>query len=327
MNPVIATGHVMRCLAIADAAKSTGENTVFILADSHAVPLLKQRGYSCFILNSRWDDMDSELPEMEKLIQKMHIRKILIDSYQVTENYLKSLTALVQTYYIDDINAFLYPVSGIICYANYWEKFHYRERYTDTEFFLGTEYAPLGKNFSGCDRKKISQKVSNLLLLSGGADRYHLLGQMLERLDLNRYRKVDVVCGRYNLQYQDLKDKFKNHKNIYIHQSVSDMDQLMKEADAAVSAGGTTLYELCAVGTPAITYSFADNQLDNVRKFQEDETMDYAGDARDTDIMENIMQSLNRYCNDVKLRQERSEKMQKLVDGKGALRIAEILRS
>lgn len=325
MNPVIATGHMMRCLAIADAAKSTGENTVFILADNQAVPLLEQRGYSYIVLNSKWDDMESELPELEKLVQKKHIKKMLVDSYQVTENYLKCLTALAQTYYIDDINAFSYPVSGIICYANYWEKFCYSERYTDTKLFLGTEYAPLGRNFSDCDRKEISRQVRKLLLLSGGTDHYHLLDQMLERLDLNQYLQIDAVCGKYNLQYDYLREKFKSHKNVHIHQSVSDMDRLMKEADVAVSAGGTTLYELCAVGTPTVSYSFVDNQLDNVRKFHEDEIMYYAGDARNTDITGNIMQALSRYCNDFRLRQERSGKMQKLVDGKGALRIAEVL--
>ena len=54
----------------------------------------------------------------------------------------------------------------------------------------------------------------------------------------------------------------------------------MQEADLAISAGGTTLYELCAVGTPTICYSMADNQLDNVRQFEKDGLMYYAGDAR-----------------------------------------------
>ena len=44
MNGVIATGHVMRCLAVADAARDMGEETTFLLADGEATALLEKRG-------------------------------------------------------------------------------------------------------------------------------------------------------------------------------------------------------------------------------------------------------------------------------------------
>lgn len=93
----------------------------------------------------------------------------------------------------------------------------------------------------------------------------------------------------------------------------------------AVSAGGITLYELCAVGTPAISYSFADNQLRNVEKFDEDGMISYAGDLRKDPVAERVAGYLDYYGQNQKLRQERSLRMQELVDGQGARRIAEIL--
>ena len=45
MNEIIATGHVMRCLSVADAAREMGKETVFITADEKPVELLKGRGY------------------------------------------------------------------------------------------------------------------------------------------------------------------------------------------------------------------------------------------------------------------------------------------
>jgi len=101
----------------------------------------------------------------------------------------------------------------------------------------------------------------------------------------------------------------------------------MQEADLAVSAGGTTLYELCAVGIPAISYSFADNQLYNVKQFDEDGIIEYAGDARYEDIVANVMNLCARYSADADLREERSLRMQQAVDGKGAGRIAGVILS
>ena len=52
MNETIATGHMMRCLSIADAAKKQGQETVFLVADAQAQELLKKRGYAYRILGS-----------------------------------------------------------------------------------------------------------------------------------------------------------------------------------------------------------------------------------------------------------------------------------
>lgn len=327
MNRVIATGHVMRCLAIADAAKDLGEDTTFILADDQAAGLLEERRYQRIILNTSWEDMDLEVPAIRELAEKYRIEKMLIDSYQVTENYLRSLSAIMQTFYIDDLNAFLYPVRSLICYANYWEKFKYPKRYQNTRLFLGTRYVPLRKEFCECEKKEISPQVKKLLLLSGGADKYRILGQILKRLNIDKYLQINVICGRFDTQYDELKELESFYGNVKVYRAVSDIKRYMEEADLVISAGGTTLYELCAVGTPTISYSLADNQLENVKKFHEDGIIDYAGDVRKDDVVENIERYLQLYDSDQKLRQEKSKKMQELVDGKGAWRVAEALIS
>ncbi len=326
MNEVIASGHVMRCLSIADAAKRDGEDTVFLLADNHAVPLLEKRGYQSVILHTQWNHMDAELPVLKKAVEKHQIQSLLIDSYQVTENYLRELSKVTGTFYIDDLNAFYYPVTGIICYANYWEKFGYPQIYKDTRLYLGPQYIPLRKEFCNCQKKYIAPVVNCLLLMSGGSDPYHVLPQILERMKKETYQRIDVICGIYNTDYNELKEKYQSDKNIFVHKAVDDMAAYMKRADLAVSAGGTALYELCAVGTPAISYAIADNQLNNVKKFEEDGLMDYAGDVRKEDAVSNIIRLISGMRENRTLRMERSQKMQKLVDGKGAERIAEILK-
>lgn len=325
MNDIIATGHIMRCLAIADAAKSMGEDTVFITADEQPAGLLKERGYSCHVLGTDWRDPDSELPALQSFLEECRAQKLLLDSYQVTPAYLKKLDGLVKIMYLDDLNTFHYSVSGLICYANYWEKFNYTEKYTDTKLFLGPQFVPLRSVFSHCSEKRIRPRIENLLLLSGGTDPYGILKGLLSRIPLHEYRRIDVICGRYDSAYGQLHEKFASDPVVHIHKAVSAIEEYMERADAAVSAGGTTLYELCAAGTPTVSYAVADNQLDNVRRFDSDGLITWCGDVRCEDVPGKVLQALEA-CRDEKVRRERSRKMRELVDGRGAARIVRAMR-
>ncbi len=322
MNDFIATGHVMRCLAIADAAAELGEDTVFLLADRQAVGLIGDRGYRSIVLHTQWNHMDAEMDVLKSVIRKQKIQMLLVDSYMVTPAYLRVLSELTSVAYLDDLNAFDYPVQTIICYANYWKKFGYKERYEQTKLLLGPKYVPLRRAYANAGFRKIRRRADNILILSGGTDNFGFIERMLHIISKMEYRNIEVICGAFYVEYDRLCRKFGQYSNIHIYKNVTDMENYMLRADIAVSAGGTSLYELCACGTPTISYAVADNQLANVEQFQKDRLIDYVGDIRNTDIFEKVELLLCEYGNNYQLRQKRSEKMQKLVDGKGAERIA-----
>ena len=256
MNEQIATGHIMRCLSIADALRGLGEPVRFILADEQAVSILEQRGYDAIVLHTQWNCMEEELSVLSQVIRNEHIDKLLIDSYQVTQRYLTELSKLVTIFYIDDLKLFEYPVDAVICYANYWKKFQYKINDKRTTYLLGMKYVPLKQAFWNCEAKIISEKANNLLILTGGSDPFNVTEQILDSIDTYQFQTIDVICGIYNTNYNKFVKKYENNKNIKFHQAVNNIEQYMKNADIAISAGGTTLYELCAIGTPAISFSF-----------------------------------------------------------------------
>lgn len=104
------------------------------------------------------------------------------------------------------------------------------------------------------------------------------------------------------------------------------MRSLMLQCDAAISAGGTTLFELCACGIPAVTYVLADNQVQNAASFEEAGLMLNAGDIRkDRQFAARFFEYLQALIPDQPLRQRMAEQMQALVDGNGALRLAKVI--
>ena len=80
MNQTIATGHVMRCLSIAEAAKDEGADVIFILADTQAEELIQSKGIRTIVLNSTWNDFEKEIPDLLDLIARENIRTLLVDS-------------------------------------------------------------------------------------------------------------------------------------------------------------------------------------------------------------------------------------------------------
>lgn len=320
MNQTIATGHVMRCLSIAEAARDEGADAIFILADVQAEDLIQSKGFRTIVLNSAWNDLEKELPDLLDSIAKENIETLLVDSYYVTEKYLAALNKVTSVAYIDDLNSFHYPVDTLIAYANYWKKMNYEENYPNTKLLLGCSYVPLRKEFQNLPPKLIRENVDNLLILTGGSDNFGISENILDHLSLKQYKNINVICGRYFGQFDYLKVKYQDFENIHLYQTVDNIIDYMLDADIAISAGGTTLYELCATGTPTITYSFADNQLDNVRQFEEDGMMHYLGDIRYEDIYKKVNDVLIRLY-DSNIRKRLSEDMRKFLDGMGTNRI------
>lgn len=321
MNQTIATGHVMRCLSIADAAKKSGKEVTFLLADDNGCRLIASRGYRYIVLGTDWREMESEIPALEKILRHEQFDRLLVDSYQVTPHYLSWLSEHVKTAYLDDVNAFHYPVDTLICYAPYYPKFHWEGNYPHTRLLLGTQYVPLRAPYLDAPQKEIREEVQNLLLLSGGTDPLNTLPKLLAVLADSGYQKITAICGMYYPGYEDLCAKYRYNPHVVLHRSVNDLWNYMKEADVTISAGGSTLYELCALGVPTISFSIADNQLDNVTQFAAQGIIPYAGDVRTHNVSGKVIQFLDEYRHDKSLRSRRSAAMQALVDGKGAERI------
>lgn len=328
VNETIATGHVMRCLAIADAMRALGEETTFLVADETGAAFVTDKGYPVHCLHSKWDVLEEEVDALIALIQKYGIRQMLLDSYQVTPRYMERLQEHTRLIYLDDLDAFLYSCDQIINYAVYALDSSYATKDGQSRHLLGACYMPLRHAFQGLPSKEIHKHMTNILVLTGGADRYHFARKFMEAyLEWNESEQicVTIICGRYNEDYGMLKMLAAKNAGITVKQSVSDIENYMREADVAVSAGGTTLYELCACGTPTISYLLADNQRKNVEKFAELKLIPYSGEAQSVQCIPKILRQIKLWQEDARERQNISERMQNMVDGNGAMRIAQKL--
>ena len=334
-NRVTATGHMMRCLAIADAAAEKGIRTVFIVAEEDSERFPQERGYETICLGRRWDDFDGEIPVIEKLIADRHVEVMLIDSYFVSEDYMKAVTQMTRTAYIDDLHTAVWSCSVLINYAVYYDLFDYQKEYPDAELLLGCGYAPLRKEFHDLPAKQIRRDVKKVLAVTGGTDEYHFMKQFLEALlprrELFAGVEFTLVCGAFNreigeirnlsLEYAAEHGADSNAVKIKVYPALPTLKEALLQTDLLITAGGTTLYEMAACGTPGICFSMADNQLDNVRGFAARELVLYAGDVREEFSFDRLLGMMQELMQDYEARTAVSEKLRTLIDGKGAGRI------
>ena len=328
-NREIGMGHIMRCLSVADALEQLGEQVCFVLADTSAEGLLKGRGKTYFVLQSDYQNMEAELPVFLPRLQDEKPALLLIDSYRVTPTYLALLKRYVRTAYIDDQYLFPYPVDILINYNIYGDMLPY-DKIKDTQLLLGTTYAPLRTEFTNVTYQ-IKDKVENVLLTTGGSDKYNLAGLILEsamKVEALAHVQFHVVSGAFNPHILYLERLKKENPNICIHKNVTHMADLMKQCDVAITAGGSTMYELCAVGVPILCFSFVDNQEQIVRTFVDKGVVPFGGDylQQGDQLPGEMISQLMLLMGDKKAREVCSRREKVLVDGKGAMRIAEALR-
>lgn len=326
-NEMVATGHVMRCLAIADALKKMGGEPIFISADTFPQTLIEQEGYGFIPLGADWRQMESEIAKLWQVIKEYGIKALLIDSYYVTRAYFEKLHGLAKIMYVDDLGQDIYNVDAVVCYANYHKGLLLREKYPpEVKLLLGMDYAPLRSAFSNLPPKEISSEIKELIVLSGGTDKYNFLWdfskKILESPLFGTLDTIHILCGKYYDRYDELLQEFKGIAKFQFHRATGHVERYMLSADVAVSAAGVASYELCAVGTPAVTYIIADNQRKNAESFYEDGVMEYAGDLRCDPVLEKVIELLQGRYQDMGYRKKVSEAMRKKVDGKGAGRIA-----
>ena len=323
-NEHIGSGHVMRCLSIASAFVKRGESVVFVTSDHKGDKLIKKNGFPIICLDTNWKCMKSE--ELDKVIRQYKPDLLLIDSYFVTENYFRHLSSMVTTAYIDDMQKSCWDTDFLINYNIFASVYDYSwYDGTRTKLLLHPQYTPLRQEFINLPHHETKDIVSDILISAGGADPERVCEKLMKDICCKRQDlRFHFVIGALNPRVNIIKGLAKS--NTILHINEQNMSELMRKCDVAISAAGTTLYELCACGIPTITYILADNQVIAAERFATEEVMINAGDChRDNQFLKTIGHCLTDIIENKQKRYDMSKKMQALVDGNGANRIVERL--
>lgn len=266
----IGAGHVMRCLALAQAFQDTGGDVCFVMAMDSG-PLfdrLRKEGMDVREIVAAPGSSDDAARTID-IANEKKAAWLVLDGYHFNSEYQKAIKdAKLKLLVIDDNCEQDYYYADYILNQNiHAEKALYppERRATYTKLLLGTKYCLLRREFLKYKdfNRVIPQKAKNILVTMGGSDSNNVTCKVLEALKQidDEELNVKVIIGGNNPHYEKIKQAADVlHSKTEIIINAQNMPELMMWADLAISAAGSTVWEMCFLKLPFIAIVIADNQ-------------------------------------------------------------------
>ncbi len=325
--PQAGLGHVMRSINLAVELASMGTEVYFFNSSDGVVPEVVGERFPKIRLPES-DSVEKMGQAACNICKKMEVDILLIDTYKVNRAFFDVLAesgALLA--YIDDLNAFAYPVHFLINGNITGDDYRYEPGEPNEIFLTGLEYNLIRSEFRDIAPRTIRQVVKDIMITTGGTDPLDVVPEFCEEVlrndDFQDIRVHVIVGGRFQNK-AELKALEQRDKRIILYENVQFISKVMLQADIAVSSSGSTLYELAACGTPTIGFVIAENQLAIAEKMGNKGYIENFG-WLDRSKISTLTECISKLACDVGRRTEMSARTQSMVDGKGANRVARMI--
>lgn len=328
----IGSGHVVRCSSIAAELGRIGVRTVVAASTAESAGLASERGMVATVVGG--DPFGLGGADASALAPLMGggCVAVLVDTYGAGDGFWSRLAGIARETgtplaLIDDRYTFSGGATGepvrrpadlVVAYDFGADGGSYDRAYSGAaRLLVGPRYAPVRPGFSRAAASPRGE-VRRVLVSTGSTNP----GRSLEALasacvEAVPSAAIDVVLG----PGATFVPSPEVAARASVHRGLTDLGPLMSRADIAVSAGGTTLYELACMGVPAVAVPVVENQLENVRGFASLGCGISVTGAHDP----GLVQAVSGLAGDPGLREGLSERARSIVDGRGAERVARAL--
>jgi UDP-2,4-diacetamido-2,4,6-trideoxy-beta-L-altropyranose hydrolase len=328
-NTRIGTGHVMRCLALAQAWQERGGSVSFALAQHTPALLERLTAEECLVYTLHCEPgSSSDAAQTLALAQQIGATWIVIDGYHFSAAYQQAIKAAgVSLLVIDDYGHAEHYYADLVLNQNVSaSESLYTSREPYTRLLLGTRYTLLRREFWAYRgwKREVPDVARKILVTMGGGDPDNVTLKVIHALNQVAQEPFEavVVVGGSNPHIEALQEAVDDKPHINLAQDVANMTEHMTWADLAIAAGGSTCWELALFGLPMLLIPIADNQLPIANKLGELGIALVVGWYADVSS-DTLALAINRLIQEQETRLRMSHAGQALVDGEGGERVVE----
>ena len=341
----VGSGHLMRMLALAGGCRKLGFHVTFAVSEIPGTISQKIRNAGCDIVligDSSGSEADAE--ETFSLANELNADWLVLDGYCFGDDY-QELVKPEQTrlMVIDDYGHAEHHNADLLLNQNAYADASRYHDLPDTKVLCGIRYTMLKPEFGAEENEateppRARRTAKRILVTMGGSDNENYTLPVIQALaQIDGCRAADVVVDCVigpNFTHEEVLRNFERSSNFSfrMHRNVDRMDVLMREADLAITAGGSTCYELAKLGVPAIAIPIADNQVAVVKDLAKRNTLcRFRASQVQRDLEPNEQSVLSKFIktqiDDADQRQTMSDAGRKLIDGLGVNRVARAMYS
>jgi UDP-2,4-diacetamido-2,4,6-trideoxy-beta-L-altropyranose hydrolase len=348
---VIGTGHVMRCLTLADALRERGAECVFLSRDHRANlhQIVEARGHSILSLGGIDDesiqdssttdyvhwlgvDLQRDIDDTRSKLAGLYVDWLVVDHYALDAQWEESMRPFCSRIMVIDDLADRNHSADLLLDQNLGAvTAHYKSRVPKKcALILGPQYALLRQEFAKLRDHSLFRRsegnLNRLLITMGGVDREDVTSAVLDALeqcDFSEGFNVTVVMGP-GAPWRD-KVMAKVQKLPFpaiVIQNAHNMAKLMCDADLAIGGAGSTAWERCCLGLPSLHVVLAENQRRIANALGE------AGAAcflERSNLVVELVQMMKSLAQDPMQLVRMSMAAAKVTDGQGAERVAQYI--
>lgn len=342
------SGHIMRCLCLADELKRHNAQIYFIVRylPEYLNKIILEKGFHLLYLPEgpfQTDDLfhsiwlgvsqEEDARATVNILQKLKLQPdwLIVDHYALDHRWEKIVRPVVnKLLVIDDLADRLHDCDILLDQNEYLDLTkRYKGKVSDsTQLLLGVRYALLRDEFrSARQQKKVefNSEVKKILVFFGGMDKENYTGKLLSSLEndqISQQFKFIIVIGTNHPDLENIKclcEKF----DYQLHINTTEMAKLMLQADMAIGAGGSSSWERCCVGLPSLAFAIAQNQV----QLTQDAALQGFIDSPDVDwnSVESIRQAVMSFIHNPLARQRIFHTALNAVDGRGVQRVLRAL--
>jgi UDP-2,4-diacetamido-2,4,6-trideoxy-beta-L-altropyranose hydrolase len=342
----IGTGHVQRCLSLAQALRKCGADVIFVtrLGGGVISSLILANGFTHYHLpierqyiasendpaHAHWAKVDWQTDAVDTLeaLAPQIPDWVIIDHYAFDARWHDYIREQVgcRIAVIDDLGDRKQSADLLIDHnptADPKRKYHLSNAKVHRSL-IGSRYGLLGPDYAALPKRIVSPHVDSIGIFMGGADADNLSCKMLKAArNADFTGKIEIISTSANPNLAELESAVEADPNCILKLDQPSLSAFFAAHDLHIGAAGGATWERCCAGAPSVVVQSAANQSVVIDALL---VANAAICCRSTELDE-VMAAIKKALSDWPLRQSLSDSASLLVDGKGCLRVAAAMLS
>jgi UDP-2,4-diacetamido-2,4,6-trideoxy-beta-L-altropyranose hydrolase len=317
----IGSGHVMRCLTLAEALRKAGAEVEFVCR-THLGNLNELIRHKKFVVHEllcseshrpqialntpdayiHWLDVSQEQDASETIavFQNKCTDWLIVDHYALNQTWEQLLRPHVRKIMvIDDLVNYSHDCDLLLNQNFRTEALKKYQNLVPNHcrLLLGTNHVLLRSEFDYPAPRNRTGEIQSIFVYFGGNDIYNQAGRALTALTHFPQLKVFIVLGLSHPHASAVKTSASKYKHIHVITSTTNMAGLMRSADLGFGTCGVAAWERCAMGLPSLVTVSAENQREDANVLHRLGAVEFLGESQHVDEIQ-WQKALNRLFND-----------------------------